>query len=686
MTRLLRRYGSGAPGWATVCALLALCVLLLPAPARADGPLDLARTGRITDTVGALGDRREEVATALERLRREARVQLFVTYVRDFSGRAGHDWADATADRNGLGPRDLVLAIATHDRRYAVSAADDSGFRPGQLARVADAAIEPALKAHAWADAAIGAAAGYQAVLKGRPVHTPVLTPGADDPGGEALVPGGRGVWLPALLVMGSCALGGYLLARRGRRAKDRRAAAPPPALAGFARLAQPLTPLTALDAEAARILVETDDAIRTSEEELDFAIDQFGRRAALPFAEAVAYARGEVARAFRLRQRLDDAPNQDADTRRYTLDEILSRCTSANRRLDAESDAFDRLRAVKENAPHLLARAEETAEELAPRIDEAEAALTELARGCTASALAPVAQHPAEARDRLAFAAAGLAQARRSLAENDPAGAAPAIRAAEGALAQARTLTAAVLRHAHGVLRAGKRLRALLPETEAALARARALLADRSGLRAGSIAAERASELCARIARTEHALAGAAREMAGGRYDPLAALQRVEEAGAGLDELLEEEGARERRVWALGARALLAARSDVAAARDFVCTHRGAIGSRARTRLAEAERHLARAEEAADATDDAADARLLPEARLADALARQARELAERDVRSYADQSAHAGPYAPQSPHPAGAIGGAMLGGIILGGLLPATFGGGGTRGRLAE
>ncbi|MFE7120795.1 TPM domain-containing protein, partial [Streptomyces sp. NPDC057654] len=124
----------------------------------------------------------------------------------------------------------------------------------------------------------------------------------------------------------------------------------------------------------------------------------------------------------------------------------------------------------------------------------------------------------------------------------------------------------------------------------------------------------------------------------------------------------------------------------DVAAARDFVCTHRGAIGSRARTRLAEAERHLMRAEEAADATDDAADARLLPEARLADALARQARELAERDVRSYADQSAHAGPYAPQAPHPAGAIGGAMLGGIILGGLLPATFGGGGTRGRLAE
>ncbi|KOG91087.1 hypothetical protein ADK38_05125, partial [Streptomyces varsoviensis] len=74
-----------------------------------------------------------------------------------------------------------------------------------------------------------------------------------------------------------------YLLARRGRRARDRRAAAPAPALAGFTRLAQPLTPLTALDAEAAQILVETDDAIRTSEEELDLAIDQFGRRAALP-------------------------------------------------------------------------------------------------------------------------------------------------------------------------------------------------------------------------------------------------------------------------------------------------------------------------------------------------------------------------------------------------------------------
>ncbi|MFB7368092.1 TPM domain-containing protein, partial [Streptomyces hydrogenans] len=103
--------------------LVAAWWLVAPAAtgARADDPVDLPSDGQILDRVGALGDRRPEVVEALDRLYEDRRLQLFVVYVRDFSGRSGQDWADATAERNGLGLDDVLLAVATHDRRYGYS-------------------------------------------------------------------------------------------------------------------------------------------------------------------------------------------------------------------------------------------------------------------------------------------------------------------------------------------------------------------------------------------------------------------------------------------------------------------------------------------------------------------------------------------------------------------------------------
>ncbi|MEU5048257.1 TPM domain-containing protein [Streptomyces sp. NPDC021096] len=588
MTRLSWWWGPRAPSWALVSALLALGAFLLPTTpaARADTPLDLDASGRITDTVGALGRRRHQVEAALERLNASHHVQLYVTYVRDFSGRPGRGWADATADRNGLGPHDVLLAIATHSRQYAVSADKESGFRKGQLKEVATTAIEPALKQHDWAGAAVGAADGYRAVLQGEAVRTPAIRPGSADPGGDGLVPGQRGVWLPVAGGIALCMAALYVCSRRARGARRRRAGAREgPVLVatttqpGLARMAQPLTPLPDLAAEAAVNLVCTDDAVRTSAEELVFATAQLGEEATRPFAEAVDWARGELADAFRLRQQLDDAPFEDKDIRRHLLDEICSRCTSANRRLDAESEAFDRLRDLKANATLILAQAEATARTIEPRVATAEAALAALAPYRADAALAPVVAHPGEARDRLSFADTALVEAHAALTTGDTDHAAVSLRAAEAALSQARILTAAALRHAH-------------------------------------------------------------------------ALTTTTPAGSGPT--------------ARAGRAVLAARAEVAEARDYVTTHRGAIGCRARTRLAEAERRLALATEAS----------AFEEATRAAELAREARAVAEANVMDYG---------APTTPHPTRILGGALLGGIILAGLLPATFGGGGTRGRLA-
>ncbi|MEU3819510.1 TPM domain-containing protein [Streptomyces sp. NPDC030392] len=709
--------------------LAAVCWLAGPAApdGRAEEPGPLDRRGQITDRVDALGVRAPEVARALDRLYDEHRLQLFVVYVRDFSGRSPREWADATADRNGLGTDDVLLAVATRERRYAYTADAAGRLTQARLDEVARTAVEPALRAGDWAGAAIGAADGYAAALSGRAVPVPALTPGVPDPGG-----GGSpavDLLVPVVLVAGALAVAGYAYTSRRRRARTR--------TTPHGGVPVPAPP--ELDERARRALVETDDAVRTSQEELGFAQAQFGEAAAKPFAEAVAYAQGELTAAFRLRQRLDDAEPEDEVTRRAMLEEIVARCADAGRRLDEESAAFDALRDLERTAPGALAAAEAAHRELEGRLTTAEAALSAMRDRYTDAAAAPVATAPSEARARLAFAAANLSRTREALeggaggadgadagggtgtgaagsgAEAGAAGSGAGtggaeagtggagsgggaaggggervsvalyLRAAEGALAQAARLVEAVDRRAVELAEAAGRLPGALAEAEADLAEARGVLEGTPG---GT-----AAGLRGRTARLESVVRDVRRAAEAGRYDPVDALRRTEEADAALDEALEREGGL-RRARAFLDQALLAARSSVGAAEDYLATHRGAVASVARTRLAEARRHLAAAEAGAGpgagGTGPGADAdprAALADAQRADALARQAQALAEQDVRLRG---------APGGP---GGLGGAVLGGILLGGLMgggrsggmpggfaggPASFGGGGTRGRL--
>ncbi|MFJ6483065.1 TPM domain-containing protein [Streptomyces sp. NPDC091682] len=657
-------------------------------PARAEDPVALSQQGQITDLVGALGDRQGAVTAALDELYADRKIQLFVVYVRDFSGRSAQSWADATAQRNGLGQNDVLLAVATGDRQYAYSADVDSGFTEQQLATVAQTAIEPALKQNDWAGAAIGAANGYNAVLGGQPVPVPTITPGPANPGGTGSGESGAGDFvLPVVAVGAAGALAAYAYTRRKRKdaAAGGRGTTTGP---GWPEGAPDRLPLPELDATAKALLVETDDAVRTSTEELGFASAQFGEEAARPFVAAVAYAKDELTHAFRLRQQLDDAYPEDDATRRRMLDEIVARCTGANRRLDAESADFDRLRDLEKNAPQVLASVEERYLELTGRTTTAEATLTALARRYADSASAPVASNAEQAKDRLLFAATNLGLAHAAVDAGENGTAAVHVRSAEGAVDQAATLMDAVERRAQELAEAAGKLPGALTETDTDLADARGLLT-------GTAEGTSTADLRGRIGRAEAVLADVRQQEAAGRYDPIDALRRIEEADAALDEALagarERESGRQRAV-ALLDQALLAARSSIGAATDYVTTTRGAVGSQARTRLAEAGRHLERAVSVAAADPAGA----LAEAQRADGLARQAQQLAEQDVRAYQD------PYAGRRH--GGGQGGAVLGGIILGEILrggrgggfgggfggggggsgPGSFGGGGTRGRM--
>ncbi|MFC5169385.1 TPM domain-containing protein [Streptomyces mutomycini] len=685
------------PGRILFAALTALLWITGPGTpgARAEDPVTLSREGQITDKVGALGDREPQTEAALDRLFEEQRVQLFVAYVRDFSGRDAQAWTDETANRNGLGQEDVLLAVATHDRQYAYSVDQGSRLTDAQLQNVADTAVEAALRQNDWAGAAIGAADGYAAVLAGDPVPAPAITPGAADPGAGSGDGASAGLIVPLAVVVVAGAVAAFAFTRRRRRTRTRTT----PAAGGWGgeagAKAEPPVPLPELDARAKEDLVDTDDAVRTSEEELGFATAQFGEEAAAAFAEAVQHARTGLTEAFRLRQQLDDAIPEDDATRRRMLDEIISRCTDANSRLDAMSEDFDRLRALEQTAPQAVATAETTYRELIARVAAAETAIRAMRDRYAETAVAPAAEDVEQAKDRLVFATSTLNQARQAVDSDDNARAAVHVRAAEGAVEQVSTLVDAVGRRAGELAEAADRLPGALTETETDLA-------DAEGLLEGTPEGTPTADLRGRVARAETVVGAVKGELGSGTYDPVDALRRVEDADAALDEALagareQEQGGRRARSLLDGA--MLTARAAIGAAADYISTNRGAVGSQARTRLAEAQRRWESAGRLSEADDPRG---ALAEAQRADSLATQARSLAEQDVGGYHDRSGFGG------PRGGGGTSGAVLGGIILGGLLgggrggpgggfgggfggsgggfgggPGSFGGGGTRGR---
>src|SRR6478609_8671889 len=131
---------------------------------RTEPPLNLP--SRITDPAGVLGDRTDEVENAMDRLEDDTPYQLFVVYVDTFDGQDAQTWATSTANLSGLGRDDVLLAVATTDRRYDLSADHNIGLSEASLDTVQEA-IEDRLSQDEWAGAAVAAADTLRAEATG---------------------------------------------------------------------------------------------------------------------------------------------------------------------------------------------------------------------------------------------------------------------------------------------------------------------------------------------------------------------------------------------------------------------------------------------------------------------------------------------------------------------------------------
>lgn len=611
-------------------AVVALCAgaILVASPAHAADPVDLSGQ-YVLDTVGAVSGDEAAVQDALDSVYERARIQLFVVYVDTFDNPSNAvDWADETALQNNLGTNDLLLAVAIDDRQYAISVDPAFTLSDSQLDTV-ELAIEDRLRDSDWSGAAIAGARELEAQATG------VVGPGPTTPTEEPSSGGG----IPVLPIVGGAAalgVGAFVVARVRRRRREN------------AELETSKLNQKQLTQRAGSLLVQLDDSLKTSEQELGFAVAQFGDAATADFTATLESAKAKVTQAFTLQQQLDDAqPDSDADRRAWTT-QIIELCEAADAELDAQADAFDALRQLEKNAPQELEKVRAATRAAMMRRDAAAAALATLEQTYSATAVKPVAENIAQAAELLAFAETTATTAQQAVDAAKPSEAAIAVRTAQAGVGQATALFDAIDALGTNLAEASTKLEAAVADTEQDIVAARALDPDPA--------------LTPLIAAAAESLASVP------KGDPVAGLAQVEKANAALEQAFT--GVRDKQEQVAKARAQLdatlsGARAQVQSATEYITTRRGGIGSTARTRVSEAERYLAEA--AAAAASDPVSA--LAKAQRASSLAFSALQSARADVSGYEAREYNDYP----------GSGGADLGGILGDWLL----GGGGNSGR---
>ncbi|WP_345801990.1 TPM domain-containing protein [Microbacterium sp. AZCO] len=644
-------------------AALSLALLGGAAAASATAPVELG-SSHVVDQAGVLSSSDEATAEArLQQLSDETTADLWVVFVDDFTDPASAaDWANQTADDNGLGSNQLLLAVAVDGRQYYLSADPSGPITTEQAATIAQQQVQPELAAEDWLGAVDAAADGITTTLGG----------GTSGTSGTSGTASGRGGGFTGILILVLlAAIVGVIIWLLVRRRRRRQAPAGRP---GQPPVEQVSTEELARQASAA--LVDTDDAVKTSEQELGFAKAQFGDAATVEFEQALQTAKDSLNKAFMLKQQLDDAtPDTEEQVRAWNT-QILQLLDTANRGLDEKAEAFDELRKLEQNAPEAFARVQDERAKAAAAIDPAAARLADLSQSYAAEALSTVHDNPEQARDRIAFADTQLAAAQTAIGAGDGGEAAVSIRAAEEAVGQATLLAQAIDKLASDLAEGEQKGQALVAELEQDIAAASAL-PDPDG------------HVAATVTATRQQLDAARTQLTGTQKRPLAALKALEAANQQIDAVIagvRDAAAKAQHAQQVLGQVMLQARAQVSAAEDYITARRGAVGAEARTRLAEAGASLVQAQQLQSVDP----ARALQYAQRADQLAGQAIEYAQNDVGSFGG-----GMFAPgggggmfgQSGGSGGGGGmlGAVLGGIVLNSVLSGgSRGGGGLGGML--
>ncbi len=627
---------------AALVAIVFAAMLPLAGVAVAEPPSRLAQ--QITDSAGVLSDSdKADIQNAMSELDKDKKIQLWVAYTKTFDGQTGQQWANSTGELSGFGSSNLLLAVAVDDRAYGYYRPDGFPLSDSEVQKIMDDSVRPKLTQSDWAGAAIAL---------------------ATELGGGS----GSAVWwvVGGVVVIGG---GGYLYYRSRRRNVAATGASGGAGTAdGPAQPTEPLEDLDALNQRAVNALIQTDNAVRSSQNELATAQTEFGQTETAEFRTQVEQSMAELTSAFQIRQELDDDIPEDEPTKRTMLAQILEHCQKASDGLEDQTDRFINLRDLKGRLPQVLAALPGQIDAMEQRLPAGTASLQRLAVGYSPAALVTVSGNVAEAERRVHFARTALEAAQQTPATGEDPNA-QVLRAAEAqaGLQQAGTLLDAIDR-------LGTDLTTAATELPAARQRVAQELAQVTTAIGAGDTGSATTELNQRLAAIRSKLAAA--DDVAGMADPLSALRAVTEADHELDGILADAGAAQQRTRAAKSalqNAMTTAQSSISAASDFIDTRRGVVGSEARTRLAEAQRHFTQALALQPTDTDQA----LQEAHQAVVLSKAALDLAQQDVNN--SDTFSGGGFGGGQRRQGSGIGGAILGGILINEVLNAGRRGGG-------
>jgi hypothetical protein len=598
-------------------------------------------TGGITDPGGVLGGCRQQVLDAQAGLFQATGTNVFALLVPG-DGSDLDAVTDATWESNeSLTDKDVLFVASTGEphARLQQGADLDSKVTQNEIDAITEALRTPAL-AGDWCAATLAVIGGFRTAI------------GESSGGGGGGIPG----WLLALvavLVVAGIVL--FIWRRRSASPQER-------------ALQEDL------GKQATSLLIQTDDLLRTTEQEIGYAEAQFGEAQAAPYRAALDQAKAKLREAFTISQQLDDDTPETPEQRREMLQSVIAKTNEAQQLVHDQAARVKGLRDLVRNIDQVLPQTSATVQAQADRIEAIRAAIAELGQRYRPENFEAVKGNPEAAQQKLAGATAALAAGQAALASGDRDTAVSRVQEAETATAEAKALLDAVEATRAALAPGASEPPPSLAAVDQDIAQARSAIA-------GGAATARSGE----VDRAASLLATARQLATTAPIDVVAATRAVTEANTAIDAVLagiQEANAATQRNAATAQAALTNAAASVSQARGLLEAYgASAAGRRASTRVAQAQQYLARAQ-ALLPTDPATAAQA---AQTADALADEA--IAEMQASGVGGQmqwgDAGGGGYFGGPPQaPSGGGGGDMLGSII-GGILGGMISGGGGGGR---